>query len=108
MAKLKLSRAEEILSNGFEVMARKCDQCLMTENRIVSPRRAAAILAKCKASNSHFICHKSPPGREIACAGHHETGHGQISRIAERLRIVVRVDPETLQRTNQGGTSNEN
>lgn len=82
---------------GFEVMARECDQCLVTKDRIVSGKRAAQIIGNCRRENKHFICHKSTEGRDIACAGVHEMMIGQMSRIAERLGMVVRVDPETLE-----------
>lgn len=81
---------------GFEVMARNCDQCLCTAKRIVSGRRAAEIIKECRDTNQHFICHKSPPRRSIACHGVHQMQVGQLSRIAERLDMVVLVDPVTL------------
>lgn len=80
----------------FEVMSRECDQCLVSRDRIVSGARAAQIISACRRGNKHFICHKSPEGREIACRGVHEMQIGQMSRIAERLGMVVSVDPETL------------
>lgn len=85
------------MPKGFEVMARDCGQCLMTKNRIVSGRRAAQIIAQTRRDNCHFVCHKSPEGREIACALHHDTHIGQMSRISERLGCVIRVDPDTLE-----------
>lgn len=81
----------------FQVMIRQCEQCLFSANRIVSGQRAADIIEQTKRQNKHFVCHKSPKGREIACKGHHDTGISQMSRIAERLGIVEWVDPDTLQ-----------
>lgn len=81
----------------FEVMSRQCDQCLMSSARIVSGARAAQIIRDCRRKDCSFICHKSPRGREIACRGHFDTGVGQMSRIAERLGMVVEIDPITLQ-----------
>jgi hypothetical protein len=83
--------------SGFEVMSRECDQCLLSKARIVSGRRAAQIIGQCRSGNKHFICHKSPDGREIACRGVHEMRIGQMSRIAERLGMVVEIDPDTLE-----------
>lgn len=83
---------------GFEVMTRKCDQCLLTPQRIVRPGRMQQIIRDCRQRDVSFICHKSPPGREIACRGHFDTRVGQMSRIAERLGMVVEIDPETLER----------
>ncbi len=81
---------------SFEVMSRACDQCLMTPQRIVAKKRAAQLIRDCRVKDCSFICHKSPRGREIACRGHFDTGVGQMSRIAERLRMIVEVDPDTL------------
>lgn len=82
----------------FEVMSRKCDQCLLSPERIVSAARMHQIIADCQSWDKSFICHKSPEGREIACRGHFDTGVGQMSRIAERLGMVVEVDPASLTR----------
>lgn len=82
----------------FDVMARKCDQCLLTPQRIVSAKRMAEIVRKCRQQDISFICHKaSIAGRDIACRGHFDTGVGQMSRIAERLGMVREIDPDTLQ-----------
>lgn len=81
---------------GFEVMSRECDQCLVSKNRIVSGARAAQIITGCRLKGVHFVCHKSPAGRSIACRGVHEMQIGQMSRIAERLGAVVSIDPVTL------------
>ena len=81
----------------FEVMSRKCDQCLMTKDRIVSGRRAAQLVEECRRKDQSFLCHKGTmEGRKIACRGHFDTGVGQFSRIAERLGMIVEIDPETL------------
>lgn len=82
----------------FKVMSRPCDQCLLTPERIVSGRRAAEIIRQTRAQNCHFVCHKSPKGRnnEIACRAHHDLGIGQMSRIAGRMGWIEEIDPETL------------
>ena len=82
--------------SAFEVMSRKCDQCLLTPARIVSAARMREIVKTCRKRDVSFICHKSPEGREIACRGHFDTGVGQMSRIAERLGMLLQVDPQTL------------
>jgi hypothetical protein len=83
---------------SFEVMARQCDQCLFSPERIVSGARAAQIIRDCARRDVSFECHKgSLAERHIACRGHFDTGVGQMSRIAERLRIVVEIDPDTLE-----------
>lgn len=82
--------------SAFEVMSRKCDQCLMTPQRIVSGARMKQLVRQCRQRDRSFICHKSPEGRQIACRGHFDTGVGQLSRVAERLGMVREVDPESL------------
>ena len=78
---------------GFEVMSRKCAQCLFTPQRIVSAARMKEIVRDCRRRDVSFVCHKSPAGREIACRGHFDTGVGQMSRISERLGMIVEIDP---------------
>lgn len=88
-------------SGGFHVMSRKCDQCLLSPERIVSATRAAQIIKECALKDCSFLCHKGTiAGREIACRGHFDTGVGQMSRIAERFRMIVEIDPDTLEPAN--------
>jgi len=83
---------------SYEVMSRRCDQCLMSEQRIVSASRASQILRDCRKRDVAFECHKgSIAGRAIACRGHYDTGVGQMGRIAERLGMVSFIDPDTLE-----------
>lgn len=84
----------------FEVMARPCNQCLMTPNRVVPARRAMLILRQCKRDDASFECHKgSIEGRHVACHNHFMTGVGQFSRICERMGMLEWIDPETLETT---------
>lgn len=83
--------------SAFEVMSRRCDQCLLSPERIVSAARMRQIVRDCRHRDISFICHLSPDGREIACRGHYDTGVGQMSRIADRLGMTVRVDPTSLE-----------
>lgn len=94
---------------GFEVMARLCDQCLLDpQHRIVSSRRAAQVLKMCAQHDLSFECHKgSLAGRHIVCRGQFDTGAGQMSRIAERLGIIVEIDPDTLAPPSQPSPSGE-
>jgi hypothetical protein len=83
----------------FEIMARCCDQCLMTDRKIVSDARRSEILADTRRRDCAFWCHKATiAGREIACRGHFDmTGDGQMTRIAGRLGVLVEVDPDTME-----------
>src|SRR5690242_1358600 len=95
----------------FRLMSRPCDQCLVTKDRIVPGSRAAEIVAKVSRTDSHFICHKSKPGRanEIVCRGvEDKVGPCQLHRIMGRLGAIVEIDPETLKPvTAQVRTDNE-
>lgn len=88
--------------NVFPVMARRCDECLFSENAIVSKTRRKAILAECKRDDAHFECHKGTlAGEEICCRGFLETRSTNLIRIAFRLGVIVWVDPETMEQEEQ-------
>ena len=87
----------------FDVMAKCCNQRLMTDRKIVSDARQRQILRDTVRKDCSFVCHKaSIANREIACRGHYEvTGGGQLARIAGRLGSLRFIDPETLQPVSQ-------
>lgn len=77
----------------FDVLEKRCDQCLFSKNKVVSDARRTDILDTCKRENSHFICHKSTlAGGSACCRGHYdemlETGAPAIAQIAQRLGLV--------------------
>lgn len=75
----------------LKVYKTNCQNCLLSEDRIVSPQRAKEIISKCKRDQTHFICHKSD---DVVCNKFYkELGHySQLVRIAERLKFVQFVD----------------
>ena len=83
----------------YDLMSKPCDQCLMTDQKIVSNERRRQIVKETIRDDCQFICHKGQiAGREIACKGHHDaTGGGQLARIAGRLNAIRLIDPETLE-----------
>jgi hypothetical protein len=84
----------------FERMARRCNQCLMSANKIVSDERRRQLLASMRETDNHFQCHKGTiAGRVIACRGHYDaTGGGVIGRLARALNVApIDIDPDTLQ-----------
>lgn len=84
----------------MKVMARNCDECLMTDQRIVSGRRAAQIIRETKVKDCHFICHKATiEGEDVACHGHTMKFVPQLFRIAGRIGLIQWIDPDTMQRT---------
>lgn len=82
----------------MKVMARNCDECLMTKDRIVSGARAREIIAETKRKDCHFICHKATlAGEDVACHGHAKQFVPQLYRIAGRLGMIEEIDPDTLE-----------
>jgi len=72
-----------------------CDNCLLTKDRIVSPKRAKDLLEEIAEKQSYFVCHKaSMNGEEIVCKNFFDKlGHqSQLIRIAERLNSVQFVE----------------
>lgn len=72
-----------------------CGNCLLSENRIVSPRRAKEIIQGCIKKQTHFQCHKSTiEGKDILCKTFYDRlgHHSQMVRIAERFNAIEFVD----------------
>jgi hypothetical protein len=68
-----------------------CQNCLLSKDRIVSPKRAKDLLKEIEEKQSYFVCHKaSMNGEEIVCKTFFDKlGHqSQMIRIAERLNAV--------------------
>lgn len=77
----------------FKVTDEKCDQCLFSEQKIVSDSRRKDILATCKANDTHFICHKaSIAGTAICCKGFYDTQTSNLIRTMERLQYIKFVE----------------
>jgi hypothetical protein len=79
----------------LKVFKECCKNCLLSQDRIVSSKRAKEILQSCAKNQTHFICHKaSMDGKDIMCKNFHDTlGHkSQMLRIAQRLNMVEFVD----------------
>lgn len=72
-----------------------CGNCLLSKDRIVSPKRAKDLLKEIEEKQSYFVCHKaSMKGEEIVCKTFFDKlGHqSQMIRIAERLNAVQFVE----------------
>jgi hypothetical protein len=68
-----------------------CHNCLLSKDRIVSPKKAKDLLKEIAEKQSYFVCHKaSMNGEEIVCKTFFDKlGHqSQMIRIAERLNAV--------------------
>ena len=54
-------------------MKKQCNQCLFSENKIVSEERKAQILSECLQNQKFFVCHKSTiEDGNTCCKGFYE------------------------------------
>ena len=85
----------------FKVCTTRCDQCLFSDQRIVSKRRMAEIIKDCRKKDSYFICHKY---EDVMCRGYYETQPApQMLRIANRLQMVTFIHHKNVLTTTNGG-----
>ena len=76
----------------FKVKKEKCDQCLFSEDKIVTNSRRKNIIQNCLQSDTHFICHKSSiEGGSACCRGFYETESTNLMRISQRLGMIEEV-----------------
>lgn len=77
---------------GLKVYNECCKNCLLSEDRIVSSKRAKDIIKDCAEKQTHFICHKATMkgDEEIVCSKFFNTiGYkSQMVRIAQRLNAI--------------------
>lgn len=77
----------------MEVRKTKCDQCLFTDNRIVSQKRAGDVVKDCLKRDTYFICHKTQTEdapQDMCCRGFWDQhkNNFNLGRIAQRLQAV--------------------
>ena len=80
---------------GLKVFKECCKNCLLSNDRIVSSKRAKQIIKDCVENQTHFICHKATmKDEEIVCKNFFDTiGYkSQMVRIAQRLNALVFVE----------------
>lgn len=81
---------------GLKVFKECCKNCLLSEDRIVSSKRAKEIVKDCAEKQTHFICHKATMkgDEEIVCSKFFNTiGYkSQMVRIAQRLNALEFVE----------------
>ena len=76
---------------GLKVFKECCKNCLLSDDRIVSAKRAKEIIQGCTKNQTHFICHKATMnGEEVVCKKYFDSfGHiSQMVRIAQRLNAL--------------------
>ena len=85
----------------FKVSDKQCNECLFSDQKIVSDKRKTAILKDCLKRDAHFICHKATlVGQDVCCRGFYEKLGYRIglARAAMILKFVKFVDVERLKR----------
>ena len=75
----------------LKVCETQCNQCLFSENRIVSDARARQIIAECSRNDSYFICHKT---KDAVCRGFYDRFSTNLIRIMQRLNGIEFVNVE--------------
>lgn len=76
---------------GLKVFKQCCKNCLLSEDRIVSSKRAKEIIKDCTENQTYFICHKATiNNEEVVCSKFfHTIGYkSQMVRIAQRLNAL--------------------
>jgi hypothetical protein len=83
----------------YEVMAKRCGECLYSKSKIVPDGRKEELLADCSRNGVHFICHKaSSVGWDVSCRGFHDANPKATmsGRMAIYLGLVVDITEEQL------------
>lgn len=77
----------------MKVRKAQCDQCLFSDKKIVSAKRATDVVKGCLKKDTYFICHKTQtedaPG-DMCCRGFWDRfkDNFNLGRIAQRLKMV--------------------
>lgn len=82
----------------FKVMAERCNQCLFSEDRIVSKERMADVIKECREKDGYFICHKATiaDNQDVCCRGFYDTQDTQIIQVADRLGVTRFIKEDEL------------
>jgi hypothetical protein len=82
---------------GFKVSSKVCDECLYSKHKIVDEAAKKAILEECRRKGSYFVCHKfTISGEAAVCRGFFNKEPNQTCQVAERLGLVIYVDPPDI------------
>ena len=82
----------------FNVLSKRCNECLYGPDKIVSNERRRQLIIGLDRDDTHFVCHKaSIAGVEAACHGDWEQrGCGRLGRFAKHFNMVNFVDEANL------------
>ncbi len=73
---------------SFKVQKRQCNQCLFSENRVVSQKRAESIIKECIRDDTFFQCHKGTlKNQDICCRGFWDNFKDRfnLGRVVQRI-----------------------
>lgn len=80
-----------------KVYSECCKNCLLSNDRIVSSKRAKEIIKEVVSQRSHFICHKATiEGKDIVCKSFYDKlgQHSKLIQFAKWLGVLEFV-PQT-------------
>ena len=82
---------------GLRVSSKVCDECLYSKHKIVEDETKRAVLDECKRTGKYFICHKfTLKNKAAVCRGFFNVERNATCQVAERLGLVVYVDPPDI------------
>jgi hypothetical protein len=76
----------------FDIYDQPCKNCLLSKERIVSPKEAKRVIAECVEHQTHFVCHKSSmEGGDVCCHSFYKKFRSKIAKIQifERLNLIT-------------------
>ena len=76
----------------FDIYDQPCKNCLLSKERIVSPKAVKQIIAECVEQQTHFVCHKSSmEGGDVCCHSFYKKFRGKIAKIQifELLNLIT-------------------
>jgi len=74
---------------SFKVFKTQCQNCLLSKDRIVPPKRAKAIIQSCAQDQTHFVCHKSSMAGGNTCCKAFFDNFGDV---AKNIRMAKWLD----------------
>lgn len=81
---------------GLKVYKKQCENCLLTNKRIVSPNRAVQVESDCLKNDTYFVCHKSMGAEtgDVCCKSFFDKYKDVVSllRLSVRIGMVEEVD----------------
>lgn len=75
----------------LRVCEKRCNECLFSNNKIVSDERKLNLLEQCARTGRYFLCHKHR-GVAVVCRGFFDEQANPMCQVAERLGAVDLVE----------------